>query len=197
MTEHWHKLDGARERRVFLYIEKHGFEIEFLGKMVIHPKALEFSKNLNRILENIKDSLGFFRGFEVEHKKYTASLHYRGVPIYLQQRFVKKIKSIIMPYLKNKEAVVTYGKKVIELRPPVKWNKGNAVLWILSRFKSKKVLPVYIGDDKTDEDAFKAIGNKGLTFYVGTTKPTSARYKLKNVDEVYKLLKALSPSMPY
>lgn len=71
------------------------------------------------------------------------------------------------PALENKVLLVlgqhsgfhlTQGKKVLELRPSIEWNKGNAVLYLLDTLGfsgSTNVLPIYIGDDKTDEDAFK------------------------------------------
>lgn len=48
--------------------------------------------------------------------------------------------------------------KVYEVRPQIAWNKGNAVLYLLEHLElgdSKKAFPIYIGDDKTDEDAFE------------------------------------------
>ena len=66
------------------------------------------------------------------------------------------------------------GKKVLELRPPVEWDKGKAALWFLRKQEilmgKGNVLPVYIGDDSTDEDAFEALKNKGITVFVGTPK---------------------------
>lgn len=52
----------------------------------------------------------------------------------------------------------TRGKKVVEIRPSIEWNKGDALVYLLETLgfsKSDDVLPFYIGDDKTDEDAFK------------------------------------------
>lgn len=48
--------------------------------------------------------------------------------------------------------------QVYEVRPPTLWNKGDAVLYLLEHLgflDLKKVFPIYIGDDRTDEDAFK------------------------------------------
>jgi trehalose 6-phosphate phosphatase len=58
--------------------------------------------------------------------------------------------------------------------------------------KDSNIFPIYIGDDKTDEDAFKALRNKGLNIFVGNPKPSYARYYLKNPGEVRELLKRLS-----
>ncbi|MEW6118428.1 MAG: trehalose-phosphatase [Nitrospirota bacterium] len=79
------------------------------------------------------------------------------------------------------------GKKVLELLPDIMWDKGSAVLWILRRLEDVH-LPVYVGDDVTDENAFRAIGNKGITIRVGTSKKTCAQYYLKTSREVQRLL---------
>lgn len=53
---------------------------------------------------------------------------------------------------------LTRGKKVLEIRPSIKWNKGDALVYLLETLgfsNSSNVLPFYIGDDKTDEDAFQ------------------------------------------
>lgn len=50
----------------------------------------------------------------------------------------------------------------MEIRPSIEWNKGNALEYLLETlgFKdSSDVLPLYIGDDRTDEDAFKVCCN--------------------------------------
>ena len=82
-----------------------------------------------------------------------------------------------------------YGKKVFEIRPDIICDKGTAVKRILKKKNMKKYLPISVGDDKTDEDAFRAIGNKGITIFV-SRKPrkTFARYRLKSPKEVIKLL---------
>ena len=69
-------------------------------------------------------------------------------------------------------------------------------LWLLAREQfisgEKNILPVYIGDDSTDEDAFKALKNKGLTIFVGESSDSKAGYYLKNTEEVVKFLRLIS-----
>jgi trehalose-phosphatase len=80
----------------------------------------------------------------------------------------------------------------LEVRPAVEWSKGKAALWLLSKQKShlrgRPILPIYIGDDVADEEAFKALKNKGLTIFVGKPKKSHAKYYLKNTREVSKFL---------
>lgn len=48
--------------------------------------------------------------------------------------------------------------QVFEVRPVIDWNKGKAVEFLLESLglnESEDVLPIYVGDDRTDEDAFK------------------------------------------
>jgi len=78
-------------------------------------------------------------------------------------------------------------RNVFELTPNVPWNKGNAVLLILKQLKDK-CMPIYIGDDQTDETAFKALSGKGFTIRVGKSKKTAANYYLKGHWELPRLL---------
>ena len=91
-------------------------------------------------------------------------------------------------FMEKKLLTVIKGKKVMELTPNVSWDKGSAALWILRQLKDK-CLPIYIGDDQTDETAFKALNKKGITIRIGRSKKTAAEYYLKGHWEVPRLLK--------
>ena len=92
---------------------------------------------------------------------------------------------------------VTQGKKVYEIRPPVDWDKGKAIAWLIAKCRETRgkggALPVYLGDDLTDEDGFKIIEkNNGISIFVGEPGFLSvARYFLKSPGEVTELLKML------
>jgi trehalose-phosphatase len=73
----------------------------------------------------------------------------------------------------------------------VEWDKGKTVLYLLS--KNKKALPLYLGDDITDIDAFRAIKKKGISIFVGTPKTIfDADYFLRNVKDVEKFIAKLA-----
>jgi trehalose 6-phosphate phosphatase len=92
----------------------------------------------------------------------------------------------------DKSLELMHGEKVVEIRPKG-WNKGKAVELIYINYASKNVLPVYIGDDTTDEDAFQVIGNQGISIFVknDSNRSTIANYWLKNPDDVLKFLKSI------
>src|SRR5262249_49602043 len=85
----------------------------------------------------------------------------------------------------------------IEARPPIGWDKGQAVLHIMRhRYGpswSELVRIIYLGDDQTDEDAFRVLAGLGVTFRVGTADSLSlADRRLPNVDAVQALLEWLA-----
>ena len=75
------------------------------------------------------------------------------------------------------------------------WDKGKVVLWLLARqqflLERNEILPVYIGDDVTDEDAFKVLKKKGLTIFVGEKAGSAAQYYLKTTEEVTEFLRLI------
>ena len=87
------------------------------------------------------------------------------------------------------------GKKVYELLPDIDWNKGKAVLWLLETLglESRNVLPIYIGDDRTDEDAFRALEKRGVAILVSEhPQVTAANYCLSNPEEVERFLQKIT-----
>jgi trehalose-phosphatase len=86
------------------------------------------------------------------------------------------------------------GKKVYELLPDIDWDKGKAALWLLETLGGEraKVRPIYIGDDRTDEDAFRGLGQCGVCILVSEQRrPTAASYSLKDPAEVDRFLREL------
>ncbi len=175
------------------YAGNHGFEMIGPGTKSIHPKAKAALPALRKIKAELKEQLKGIRGIIVEDKTLTLSLHYRLVKPSQAKNVGRIFNRIVKPYIKNRKIRITSGKKVFEVRPYVKWDKGLAVLWFLNKLgKGKQTLPVYIGDDTTDEDAFKALKERGLTVRVGEQRSSAAKHFVKNVDQVYKLLRLLA-----
>ncbi len=81
------------------------------------------------------------------------------------------------------------GKMVLEIRPKINFNKGEAVRKILKTLPSPGLLPIYLGDDQTDEDAFRVLKGQGISVFIGPGRPPSeADFFLQNPDEVQEFL---------
>src|SRR5207237_9851528 len=92
---------------------------------------------------------------------------------------------------------VTPGKMVFEIQPRLDWDKGKAVLYLLQALDLDRdeVVPVYLGDDITDEDAFRALAGRGIGIFVGSAddpetagRTTAADYVLNTIGEVEEFL---------
>lgn len=107
------------------------------------------------MLGELKEATSDVKGAFVEDNRFCISVHYRQVLEKDYALLEKKVHAILSNYPKFH---VTIGKKVLEIRPSIKWNKGHALIYLLEALgfsDSSNVFPFYIGDDKTDEDAFK------------------------------------------
>ncbi len=96
---------------------------------------------------------------------------------------------------KHPDLRLTGGKKIHELRPGIDWDKGRAVRWLLERLDlaGADVVPLYLGDDVTDEDAFRALRDDGIGVLVGDrAHPTAAQYVLHDPAEVQRFLARLA-----
>jgi len=178
-----------------IYVGNHGLEIE--GPKVKFESQV--SQRLKAIIRHIyEDAVSKFskiKGVLIEDKSLTISVHYRLVDAKKIQEFMSIFAEITESYTARNKIEITSGKKVYEIKPPVQWDKGKVVLWLMARQQfaagERKVLPIYIGDDVTDEDAFTALKNKGLTIFVGRPAKSNAQYYLKNTGEVIKFLKTI------
>jgi alpha,alpha-trehalase len=128
----------------------------------------------------------------LERKHFSVAAHYRNVNEDDAFRVDVAVDGVAA---RHRELRRIDGKKVYELLPDIDWNKGKAVLWLLEtlNLERENVLPIYIGDDNTDEDAFRAIEKRGVAILVSEqSQPTTARYSLKNPAEVECFLCALT-----
>ena len=128
----------------------------------------------------------------IEDKKFSVAVHYRLVKNEEDRnRIYQVVKDIAGRYPKIR---LMHGKMVYELLPSMSWDKGRAVRWIMEALKLNwnEVVAVYIGDDTTDEDAFRAIRTRGVGILVAeNSKPSAAYFRLKNPDEVKKFFDKL------
>ncbi len=178
------KLVGIRN---VIYAGNHGFEIAACAKRWAHPAAIQLAPELKQIKRALRNALRL-RGAVIEDKGLTLSVHYRLLPKKALPEFKKLFARALKPWAKAVK--ITRGKKVFEVRPPVDWDKGKAVKWLIKSLRLLKYRPVYLGDDQTDEAAFRVLRKKGLTVRVGRGK-TLANQRVKNSGEVFHYLRGL------
>jgi trehalose 6-phosphate phosphatase len=187
-------LDDVR-RRVQLdgivYAGSHGFDLAGPGGLR-RQAATEFLPILDAAERELYEATDEIPGARVERKHFSIAAHYRNVTerdVFKVQRAVEAVAA------RHRELRKMAGKKVYELQPDIDWDKGKALLWLLGAIgpEPREVFPIYIGDDLTDEDAFRAIQERGIGIVVSEQpRTTAARYVLKSPAEVERFLRELT-----
>ncbi|MBI4394609.1 MAG: trehalose-phosphatase [Candidatus Omnitrophica bacterium] len=179
-----------------IYVGNHGFELEGVGTGQIEPADQKTQKLISEIDAQLQSALKGISSIFIENKTITLSIHYRLVSKKDVALAKAQLTKVLTPYLDHSQIVLREGKKVWEVRPAVPWDKGSTVLWFLECLAFKMncpVLPIYIGDDETDEDAFKVLKETGLGVKVSENgnESSEARYYLRSTEEVFEFLKYL------
>lgn len=159
----------------------HGLQQGRLGRD-IHTTL---SGGTRRDIERMRAALPYIEQARVEDKEYTFAVHYRGAND--EEQVVRALKSWLKDLPSSLGAI--WGKKVVELKPKGV-SKGAAIRRIIDDSPHRQ--PIYIGDDTTDEAAFEVLNQLENTVSVSIkvgAGPTSARYRLSDVDSVVAYLR--------
>lgn len=168
-----------------IYAGNHGLEIHGPGIQFVEPVAAGRLKALGELSRHLRSRLRSISGVKVENKVFSASVHFRAAPPSRIPEVRDAVDAAVI--FDGHPFRVTEGRKVYEIRPSVAWDKGAAVRWIQKTAGRQAALPVYIGDDSSDEDAFQALDG-GVTIGVGQRAETAATYFLERQEQVAGLL---------
>ncbi|XVF58953.1 hypothetical protein PTKIN_Ptkin07bG0107900 [Pterospermum kingtungense] len=185
------------------YAGSHGMDIKGPEKRsksnkdsesVLFQPASEFLPMIDEVYKHLVEATKSTPGAKVENNKFCLSVHFRCVEEKKWSELAQQVRSVLKEYPKLR---LTQGRKVLEIRPTIKWDKGKALEFLLESLgfaDCTDVFPVYIGDDRTDEDAFKILRDRGQGFGILVSKfpkDTSASYSLQEPDEVMDFLRRL------
>lgn len=185
------------------YAGSHGMDIKGPTKSpknkkrtqpVLFQPASEFLPMIDAVYKTLSDKISSIPGAMVENNKFCVSVHFRCVEEKSWTTLAEQVRSVLKEYPKLK---LCQGRKVLEIRPTIKWDKGKALEFLLESLgfaNNDNVLPLYIGDDRTDEDAFKVLRERGQGFGILVSKfpkDTNASYTLQEPSEVMDFLHRL------
>jgi trehalose 6-phosphate phosphatase len=172
-----------------IYIGTHGAELCTANGNIRHlvPTGV-LTMTIARLQRELTPLLAHVPGLLLENKRFALALHYRLAQPEVGEWAIGQFVTIVQEYLRRGMALeILYGKKVVEVRP-IGINKGNALRTLFAT-APPMTLPIYIGDDQTDEEAFQFLDGRGLTILVADRpRPTAAHYLLSNPREVLRFL---------
>jgi alpha,alpha-trehalase len=175
-----------------VYAGSHGFDIKGPGGLRMeHEGGHDCLPDLDLAEQELNARIDSVRGARVERKRFAIATHYRNVADEDVPRVEAGVREVLSVHDRLR---LSGGKKVFELRPDIEWDKGRAVLWLLEALAldGDDVLPFYLGDDVTDEDAFHALAGRGVGVLVGDPAyRTNADFKLADTSEVRLFLQEL------
>ena len=126
----------------------------------------------------------------VENKGITATVHHRLAPDGVTERVRETVREVVAE-IGGPRFRVSLGKSVVEFSPAIPWHKGRAVELLADELPADW-LPVYLGDDTTDEFAFAAVGHHGLGVHVGEGHDTVATHRITDLDALETFLSWLA-----
>ena len=178
----------------------HGFDIWSPRQGTIaHDAATGHEQLIATVTERLRSDVRSIRGVTVEPKHASVAVHFRLTAPEDHDRVASVVRALLAEY--SDQLKVTPGKMVYELQPKIDWDKGKAVVYLLGvlGLDTDDVVALYLGDDITDEDAFRALGGRGIGIIVGhpddaevADRPTAADFALSSTDEVERFLTTLA-----
>ena len=177
-----------------VYAGSHGFDIAGPDGLR-EEQGTEDLPSLDAAESHLREALGG-SGVQVERKRFAIAVHFRRAP----DREGEVEAAVRAAAASHPGLRVTGGKMIFELRPDVEWDKGRALDHLLEvlGLRGDGLLPMYLGDDVTDEDAFRALGSSGVGLVVrgeDDTRPTLAALAFADPPEVRSFLEAVAEAL--
>ncbi len=178
----------------------HGFDIwSPQDGTIAHDAATGFDDLISEVTDRLRAEVETIPGAVVEPKRASVAIHYRLADPEHRAKVTAVVDELLADY--SGRLKVTPGKMVYELQPKIDWHKGKAVLYLLQTLDldTDDVVPLYLGDDITDEDAFRALAGRGVGIFVGhpddpevADRRTAADFVLESTIEVEQFLNTLA-----
>lgn len=186
-----------------VYIGNHGMERWRQGNREIPSAIQPYSSVIRAVIRELAPLLSI-EGLWIEDKEISATIHYRQCP---QPESAKRDVLAALENSTRAEGLrIRYGKRAVDLLPPVRLDKGTAVTGLIQEYHLQA--GIYLGDDVTDIDAFRAIHDAVRRsnfqgFAIGVITPETPEkltaevdFTLNGVAEVERFLQWLAQTAP-
>ncbi|HUQ87706.1 MAG TPA: trehalose-phosphatase [Vicinamibacterales bacterium] len=170
----------------------HGLEMEIDGQRTTHPDLSAAEARIEGLAACLRRLPDEFPEVIIEDKGASVAVHTRRLPPEMYERVFARADVLAVPWIAGGHVRRLEGNAVVEYLPDINGHKGEATKWIAERVEkkfSRRAWVTYLGDDLTDEDAFRAI-ECGIGVLVGL-RPTAATYKLDGIVDVDRFLRWL------
>lgn len=164
------------------YAGNHGLELAVDGERVVHPVAAKREPALERIREKLGTRLAPLAGCEIEDKRLTLTVHVRRADP-ADAALARRRTAAVVDAFGGGGFRLEPGKSIVEVRPDIPVGKDHAVRLLRTSGRTD-FLPVFVGDDASDEAAFEEVRHDGVTVHVGPGHETAAEFRVDGPDGV-------------
>lgn len=190
------RLDDLRARTLLpdcvYHAGLHGLEIEIEDRRTAHPDLFAAAKRIAGLAAALRRLTDEIPGTFIEDKGASVAVHARSVAVERREAVFTRADILAVPWIAERLVRRLEGAAVVEYLPNISGHKGDATRWITADVAARTGLEpwvAYLGDDITDEDAFRAITH-GISVLVGL-RPTAATHKLDGIAGVDRFLRWL------
>jgi trehalose 6-phosphate phosphatase len=158
-----------------------------------HPDLVAATARIEGLASALKPLLDEFPSAYIEDKRASVAIHCRRMPRDVHHEVFARADALAASWIAADYVRRLEGSAVMEYLPNINGHKGEATKWITSNVEAKygrRAWVIYVGDDITDEDAFRAI-ECGIGVLVGL-RPTTATHKVDGITDVDRLLSWLA-----
>lgn len=192
-------LDDLRERvnlNDVILAGDHGLRIRFPDGEEYKPLPREINVELAVLRERLEAASFALTGIYVEPKEYSLTVHYRAAPPGTGSR----LEEILSASIEGTPFRLRAGRMCWEINPGVNWNKGSAYEWIRRHCLGdiNPAFELYVGDDRTDEDVFPRLQDRGFPILVLSGEKsgsTAARFCINAQEEVGILVEKIAKQL--
>jgi trehalose 6-phosphate phosphatase len=171
-----------------VYAGNHGLEISSPGRLFVEPTASSNADTLHELSQDLARKLMDLASVRLEEKGLTLSIYFQDASPEEAEQTRRLVHGALAA--NNHPFHLSTGEKTFEIQPRVHWNKAAAVEWVLEEIARRDTLVIYLGDNPSSEEAFKALEH-GVTIGVGEGKESAAQYYVANGREVIRFLEWL------
>ncbi|WP_222918347.1 trehalose-phosphatase [Natrinema sp. SYSU A 869] len=188
-------LANVRERidGPVIYAGNHGLELARNGSIAVHPVARKRTARVERLCAILETTLSSVPNCRIENKRLTATVHLRSVSA-AAEPIVRRATHEVVDRFGGDDLAISTGKRILEIGPDFPWGKGNAVE-LIAADEPPGTAVIYIGDDVTDESAFRAVEPDGIGVRVGNDDLSSASCRVESPAAVASFLSWLESTL--
>ena len=173
----------------------HGLEIATSRAVWRHPEAVALRPQLHRAARLARLRLEGLHGAFLEDKGLTLSLHSRQLPPASEPLLEQRLALLESDLAHCPGLRLQRGRRVVDIRPALDWNKAAAARLLCSRHGGAGLL-FYAGDDSTDEDVFRAFPQAVTVQIASRARATAARHRVACPAELRGMLQQVLRQLP-